>query len=387
MSKLRVLGFANFLLSLFFLFLLVTSGYSTKPLESLPSFIHAYAATGVEIFLLGVNVFLTYKIFFKKEKKPPYAQYLTLTLATVFWFAMLFGGYFIASNVIFPIVSILFILGIFFYFRKKSQKFAIFLSVVTFIVCLIVIMSSFEEDYCWRKGDVADPTGSQMVMATQTDVSALKEFNVEEGQKIGVSFRAHMLCHNNFNLIDAMKEKYFHSEKQPTFSYIPPAPADYSPKISSEFKVTNIDKNWDLLTSDGFGIQMKIPKGSEAIAGGGLVEKQIGITLPENVANGVVAIDVNFTEGKNLQQIAKKFTENGGEVQFTYTQPKEKTINNASGYELFGSSGRLRVYHFFTEKNDLYYDVWYYYPWNGTKMSGNEASVVKEVISSFIFMR
>lgn len=71
---------------------------------------------------------------------------------------------------------------------------------------VVAAASGFEEDYCWGKGVEADGSGVAMIIATKEDVELL---NVEEGAQIGVSFRAHVLCHSTFSFIDALKEKYF----------------------------------------------------------------------------------------------------------------------------------------------------------------------------------
>ena len=208
MSKYKVLVVVNILLSIFFIFTLVTSSYSKEPLISINSFIHAYAPNGILLFSLVMNAFLAYKLLIKKDNKLPYYLYLILTFSTVLWFIMLFIGYFFASNIIFPIISLILIVSIFYFLRKSSKKLAIILSLLTLLVSLVVIISSFEENYCWDKGTQADDTGSKMVIATKEDAVALKGFDVKEGAQIGVSFRTHMLCHNTFNFIEALKERY-----------------------------------------------------------------------------------------------------------------------------------------------------------------------------------
>lgn len=208
MFKYKILGTINVLLSIFFIFILATSAYSKEPIVSLSSFIHAYALNGVLLFSLVVNSGLAYKLLIKKENKLPFYLYLVLTLSTVLWFLLLFIGYFLASNVIFLIILLAIIIAIFYFLRKPSQKIAITLSLITLLVSIIAIISSFEEDYCWGKGMQVDATGSKMVIATKEDAAALKGFDVKEGTQIGASFKAHMLCHNTFNLTEALNERY-----------------------------------------------------------------------------------------------------------------------------------------------------------------------------------
>lgn len=208
MSKYKILGVVNVLLSIFFVFILATSAYSKEPLVSVESFIHAYAPNGVMLFSLLMNGFLAYKLLVKKESKLPFYLYLILTFSTIFWFLLLFIGYFFASNVIFPVVSLALVIAIFYFLRISSTRIAVMLSLITLFVSIVVIISSFEEDYCWGKGTEADNSGSKMVVATTQDAVALKGFDVKEGAQIGASFRAHMLCHNTFSLTEALKERY-----------------------------------------------------------------------------------------------------------------------------------------------------------------------------------
>lgn len=98
--------------------------------------------------------------------------------------------------------------SIFYFLRKPSKKIAVILSLVTLLVSVAVIISSFEEDYCFEKGTQADSTGLKRVIAKKEDVMVLKDFDVNEGTQIGVSFQTHMLCHDTFNFMDAIKEKY-----------------------------------------------------------------------------------------------------------------------------------------------------------------------------------
>lgn len=209
MSKYKVLGVVNILISIFFLFILVTSAYSKSPVVSLATLIPGYAPQGIILFSLCMNGFIAYKLLLKKKPILPFKLYLILTFSTVFWFLLLFIGYFYASEVIFPIASLVLTIFMFYFLRKSSKKIAITLSIITLLVSFVVVISSFEEDYCWSKGTEADKTGSHMVVATRNDANALKGFGVKEGTQIGVSFRAHMLCHTTFNFTNAVKERYF----------------------------------------------------------------------------------------------------------------------------------------------------------------------------------
>lgn len=141
--------------------------------------------------------------FLKKYKLP-----FVLLMLIPFWFSIFFVGYFVASNIFFPITSIVLVLLVFHFLSKISNRLAIFISIVTFLVSSYTFVINFEEDYCSRKGFEVDKNGPEMVIATKEDELALKEFKVIEGMQIGVNFRTHMLCHTTFSFTKALKDKY-----------------------------------------------------------------------------------------------------------------------------------------------------------------------------------
>lgn len=213
MLKYTILGVVNVLLALLFGLIVGSSPYSSTALVSFNSFIRAYAPNIILGLSLLLNILLAYKLLVKKEKKLPIFLYTILTFSTLFWAILLFIGYFFASSVLFPVVAIILTIGVYLLVRSKSQKIAIILSLVTLLVSLVVVISNFEEDYCFRKGMQADPSGSKMITATKLDENGLKEFDVKAGNKIGISFRTHMLCHNTFNFSDGVKDTYFSIKK------------------------------------------------------------------------------------------------------------------------------------------------------------------------------
>jgi hypothetical protein len=94
--------------------------------------------------------------------------------------------------------------------RKVSTKASIYVPLLTLFCSVLLVTSGFEENYCWDKGDIAaGRNGNAMITATKEDAKALKGFDVTEGQQIGKSFRTHMLCHQTFNLTQAIQESYF----------------------------------------------------------------------------------------------------------------------------------------------------------------------------------
>lgn len=140
-----------------------------------------------------------------------YKLLIIFSMAIPFWFLILFVGYFVASSIFFPIFSIILVILIFYFLSKLSKKFAIFISIITFLVATYTFVLNFEEDYCSKKGFEVEKNGPEMVVATKEDELALKEFDVVEGMQIGINFRTHMLCHISFNFVGALRDKYFFS--------------------------------------------------------------------------------------------------------------------------------------------------------------------------------
>lgn len=161
---------------------------------SIGSLLHHYLPTFLMLFFLFSNLGSAYSIIHTKDKtKKNLRPHFLITIHTVVWFLILFLGYFFVSNLFFPIVAVLIIAGDFLFLKKVfKKKIYILFSLITVTVIVSTILFGFEEDYCWKKGDEADPTGSKIVAITGT----------------GVAWQAHMKCHDNFNFINALEEKY-----------------------------------------------------------------------------------------------------------------------------------------------------------------------------------
>ncbi len=200
MLKYKIVGLFNLLLSATLcFFLLKTLQANVKEFFIFPPNIILFIAS-------TTGIFLSYLSFFQKKILPFYVLAIA-TFIPLLWVALLFVGFFFASDIIFLILSIILAILIFLYFNKVSLKFALFLSIVTLFASFATIASSFEEDYCQKMGEKAAKSDSTMVTATKEDAEKLKDFDVKEGSQIGVSFRTHMLCHNSFNLIRALRGK------------------------------------------------------------------------------------------------------------------------------------------------------------------------------------
>lgn len=212
MQKYKLLAFVNVLLAaLLGYFIVSTLLPPHSSTFSLEIFINTHLPlTMFFLFVLG-NLILAYKILLSKQRpeKAIFTGYIFLTAYTVLWTFFLFFGFFFASNFSFLLFSIVLIATTFFLAKKFAPKFAFWLTLVTALTAITAIAYGFEEDYCENKGFQADRTGGKMVTATKEDEEMLGGFEfVKEGSEIGLSFREHMLCHNTFDFVEAVKEKY-----------------------------------------------------------------------------------------------------------------------------------------------------------------------------------
>lgn len=135
--------------------------------------------------------------------------FFVLILAPIVWFLIWFFGYFLAASIFFLPTTLVVVGTSYLLISRLSSKIALAFSLITILVCLAVWTTHFEENYCWKKGMELDPTGSTMVMATKEEAVALSDYNVTEGATISANFGAHMLCHQRFNFMEALKENYF----------------------------------------------------------------------------------------------------------------------------------------------------------------------------------
>ena len=145
----------------------------------------------------------------QKKKLVTRLSIITMILSLLFWVALYFIGYFFASQILFYVIAIAILALVYFFTSKVSKRLALVLSVITFLVIAGVFMYGFEEDYCTRKGDDADRSGSIFVIATKDDEITLQSYEVKEGSQIGANFKVHMTCHESFDLVDALRDRFF----------------------------------------------------------------------------------------------------------------------------------------------------------------------------------
>lgn len=206
-NKEHILIIFNILFGLFVGTNVVPSLFSSSIPLSIESLLHHYIPSALMLLIFGLNFWSCYTLLKSKDKEKIFKYNLIITLHSFFWFLLIFIGYFFANNVIFPLISFI-IIGIIFHKLKRFYpNIARILSIVSLLIVILVIIFSFEESYCWEKGEKADPTGSKMVAITEQDRKLFP--NLTEGiNEVGLAVLTHFKCHENFNLIKAIQEKY-----------------------------------------------------------------------------------------------------------------------------------------------------------------------------------
>lgn len=213
--KYKLLGLVNVALCYLFFKFINLSVSMREPRVSTLSFIQESAPNVILVCAVVFNALLAFHLLKNKEYKYPFHLYLILTFSTVFWFLLMLLGFFIVSNVIFPLFMLVLVVSTYFLLRRSSHTIAVVLSVATVLVATITVISNFEEDYCWGKGIEADRGGSKMIIATKEDEQAFRGYNVRAGQPAGLGFLTHMRCHNTFRFSDALKDRYLFINYQP----------------------------------------------------------------------------------------------------------------------------------------------------------------------------
>ncbi len=220
LTKYRLFGIFNLLISLGLMFLLSHSlRPAIPPIGSIPmpfnlEFVLSYLPEFITTTALIINLTLAYKLLIKKQISQ-FKLYAIWTGASVFWVIFTFIGYFFASNVSFLIISLLLTALVYYFIQKISRKSALYISALTVVVIIISIGASFEENYCWGEGDEAlAKSGTETVIATIEDEQKLNGasgIRVKAGEPVYTHFRAHFICHRDFEFSQALKEKYLFS--------------------------------------------------------------------------------------------------------------------------------------------------------------------------------
>ncbi len=212
LSKFEILGFINLILGIIFLFF-IKNIFLYPSAVNLNGFIHNNLPNGVIFTASILNFYLGYKLFWKQgSNRHQFSVYLILTLQTIFWFLWLFIGYFFVSELIYPVISLGLIAAVFIFVRKLSASLALLTSLVTLLVVILTLTFSFEEDYCWKKGDemaAGKPSVTTIPAHEEREVfgDALGTIASDSAQ-VGTAAYYHFKCHQNFDFNPALKEKF-----------------------------------------------------------------------------------------------------------------------------------------------------------------------------------
>lgn len=220
LTKYQLFGIFNLLISFLLIFVLTKILIPPVPLidqkfEFSLDLLILYSPKLTVVFSLIINLIIAYKLILKNAVQN-FKIYAVWTLATILWLPLMFIGYFFASSSSFLVISLFLTALTFYLIQKISKKSALFISVFTIIVMIFSILAGFEEAYCWGKGDEAlAKNGQAWISASKEDAAKLNGatgMEVKEGSQISPHFRAHFLCHRNFNFSQALKEKYLFSK-------------------------------------------------------------------------------------------------------------------------------------------------------------------------------
>lgn len=211
-SKFEVLGIINLLIAVLPFSTLIGIVFDFPKQITIDLIIDQYIHNLVLLFSLGLNIYLGYKLLFKHYDIAKFKQYLVLTALTIFWFIWLLLGYLFAAAVIYPVASLVFIIGIFIFIKKLSVRIALLTSAVTILVAVIAVVVGFEEDYCLGEGDelaVGKPTMIVISAQEKEEVfgNALGPIASDSAQ-VGTAAYYHFKCRRDFDSSRALQEKY-----------------------------------------------------------------------------------------------------------------------------------------------------------------------------------
>lgn len=204
MTKQKIIAVLNILAGLFSLVVVIQLIKTPLVLGNAP--IDFYIAPTILTLIAVFNFLFAYKIL-KSRKADIKRDIGALVSLHIFaWTAILFIGYFFASEILFTILVVLFIATVIFISRQYALKLIIFLSIITTGISLYTIANGIEEDYCWK---LADETKSQYPEWVEPETEEEKQFvGGASGHKISGWMRAHFKCHKEFNLLSVLKERY-----------------------------------------------------------------------------------------------------------------------------------------------------------------------------------
>lgn len=200
-KQLRFIPLLHLLISIPFIFISIVyilSFFETRRGDLFYDFLFMLSA-GISA-LVNFHVFCQ-TLFSKNSQKYYKSSFVILLLSSwpLFWF---FSFLLPSSLPLMLFILPILILVIIFVFRRSifSSWIVGSMAVIALIMVFYTNIGMFEESYCWKVGEEADPTRIGFVEPTE-------EERLEGYFKIGLAWRAHKNCHNNFNLFSAIKDE------------------------------------------------------------------------------------------------------------------------------------------------------------------------------------
>ena len=204
----KILAIIKLVFVLIWIFLFQTNP-NLPPITSILIFIYAYIPVFF-LFLFIITNSLTGLLLFKhKPTQRLKLNYIVSTFSPIIWFIIGFIGFLFTANKLFILFALSVTIVSFLILRKVSLKYAFFFSFVASLMPIFVFIINFQEDYCERQGILADPTNSlPMIPLTKELAQSLDYGDYAPNSSISVNWKAHLLCHQNFDLNKALIDTY-----------------------------------------------------------------------------------------------------------------------------------------------------------------------------------
>lgn len=158
--------------------------------------------------LLALNLLSALKLLRTSNPTDSSIKLGLLASSISFCLLIFFPGYFFTSELFFPLIIFLFVALLLYSSWNKARPLGVFLAIAVLLTSAYSFQTSFEEDYCWKKGDEAqyevESKGESIWIPVRDD----EKKGIGESNQVSVAYRAHMDCHKNFNFKEALNEKY-----------------------------------------------------------------------------------------------------------------------------------------------------------------------------------
>ena len=213
----KILGFINLLLGLFFIYVafLYAQGASFNINISSPNEIKSVAYypiwVGFPALISALNLLFSFQLLLKNPKNEKLFLWSLFIVQVCFWLLSPFFGWFFASTPLMPITILIIQAGLAYLAKNiANKKLILCFFLVTFLVIFLTFKEGFEEDYCERKGRLADPNGTKSISIGKEDAEYIKKtYGVGSGPgKYQLQWITHALCHKDFKFWPALKETW-----------------------------------------------------------------------------------------------------------------------------------------------------------------------------------